>query len=317
VPSLPNTFGTANYNGRGERVSKVTSVLGSVTQSVFAYDELGQLVGDYDPVTGARQSEYIYLDGTPVGLLQGSSTLYYVETDQLSTPRVVVQPGASTSTDSVVWKWAYLSNAFGENVPSPQAITFNLRFPGQYYDAGVAQHYNYFRDYEPGTGRYVESDPIGLFGGSYSSYVYASGSPLIYIDPFGLCWIYYESTGTMLHVDSNGYADYAAKGYAGIGAGYNNPDMQGVKNIGPLPQGGYTIQPQKDNITNGPHKRRLLASMRLTPNAANEMYERYGFLIHGPHDNDRQDSSNGCPIFSRNVRDDIGDSGDNCLRVRP
>ncbi|RMK76117.1 hypothetical protein IPC84_28670, partial [Pseudomonas aeruginosa] len=37
----------------------------------------------------------------------------------------------------------------------------NLRFPGQYYDAESGLHYNYFRDYDPETGRYVESDPIG------------------------------------------------------------------------------------------------------------------------------------------------------------
>ncbi|MDF5946520.1 RHS repeat-associated core domain-containing protein [Pseudomonas aeruginosa] len=36
-----------------------------------------------------------------------------------------------------------------------------MRFPGQFYDAESGLHYNYFRDYDPETGRYVESDPIG------------------------------------------------------------------------------------------------------------------------------------------------------------
>jgi RHS repeat-associated protein len=46
--------------------------------------------------------------------------------------------------------------------------------------------YNYFRDYDPAVGRYIESDPIGLDAGSYSTYAYANGNPLDFIDPFGL-----------------------------------------------------------------------------------------------------------------------------------
>jgi RHS repeat-associated protein len=44
------------------------------------------------------------------------------------------------------------------------AYSLNLRFPGQYFDTETGLHYNYFRDYEPGVGRYVESDPIGFRG---------------------------------------------------------------------------------------------------------------------------------------------------------
>src|SRR5580692_4840714 len=46
--------------------------------------------------------------------------------------------------------------------------------------------YNYFRDYDPAVGRYVESDPIGLAGGSYSTYAYTNGNPINAIDPWGL-----------------------------------------------------------------------------------------------------------------------------------
>ena len=58
-------------------------------------------------------------------------------------------------------------------------------FPGQYYDGETGLYYNYFRDYDPTLGRYVESDPIGLMGGN-NTYYYTNANPIKYIDCFGL-----------------------------------------------------------------------------------------------------------------------------------
>ena len=67
-----------------------------------------------------------------------------------------------------------------------QLIENHLRFPGQYFDAESGLNYNYFRDYDPKTGRYIEPDPIGLRGGM-SLYGYPN-NPLRFVDPYGLTW---------------------------------------------------------------------------------------------------------------------------------
>ncbi|WP_245662999.1 RHS repeat-associated core domain-containing protein [Endozoicomonas arenosclerae] len=62
--------------------------------------------------------------------------------------------------------WKAKASAFGETeVWEGSELRNNLRFAGQYFDQETGLHYNFFRDYDPGVGRYVQSDPIGLSGG--------------------------------------------------------------------------------------------------------------------------------------------------------
>jgi RHS repeat-associated protein len=87
------------------------------------------------------------------------------------------------STGQVVWAADY--KPFGEATITVSTITNNLRFPGQYYDAETGLNYNYFRDYNPEIGTYVEADPIGLDGG-INLYVYANNNSINLEDPLGL-----------------------------------------------------------------------------------------------------------------------------------
>jgi RHS repeat-associated protein len=88
----------------------------------------------------------------------------------------------------VRWRWDF--DPFGVlpangNPSGLGTFTYNLRFPGQFYDAESALHYNYFRDYDPQIGRYIQSDPIGLRGG-LNTYAYVDSAPLQFEDPWGL-----------------------------------------------------------------------------------------------------------------------------------
>ncbi|WP_304438480.1 RHS repeat-associated core domain-containing protein, partial [Lysobacter sp. Root667] len=176
------------YNGFGERV-RATQVFTGGTDIQTIYDESGQWLGDYDH-NGAVLQQAIWLDDLPVGLLAGAGAnqkLHYIEPDHLGTPRAVID----RSRDVAIWTWALQGEAFGNSPPNQDPdldstnFVFDMRFPGQRYDAATGLNYNYFRDYDAGSGRYVQSDPIGLVGG-IGTYVYVDGSPNSWVDSSGL-----------------------------------------------------------------------------------------------------------------------------------
>ncbi len=187
------TVGIYLYNSFGQRVQKIA---GGVTTQ-FVFDRNGHLVEEAS-ASGTALRDYIWLDDLPVAMEDdtGSSpALYYIHTDQLGTPQKMTDGSAN-----IVWD--NLSDPFGNAVPAQGmnwgtanwgsfnwAVTMlslsNLRFPGQYFDGETNLHYNLNRDYDPSTGRYFESDPIGLNGG-INVYAYAGANPMTFDDPLGL-----------------------------------------------------------------------------------------------------------------------------------
>jgi RHS repeat-associated protein/uncharacterized repeat protein (TIGR02543 family) len=173
------------YNALGQRITK--TVNGNTTQ--YVYDEQGHLAGEYD-ASGHLFQEILWLGDLPVAVLKPAtgqavtSDIYYIHADHLGTPRKITRPG----DNKVMWTWE--SEAFGASLPEQKPsglgnFVFNLRFPGQYYDQETGLFYNGFRNYDPTTGRYSESDPIGLAGG-INTYGYVGGNPVNAIDPLGL-----------------------------------------------------------------------------------------------------------------------------------
>ena len=107
------------------------------------------------------------------------AVFYYIN-DHLGTPRIIID-----ETGNIVWKGDY--QPFGSVDAVVSDLGNNFRFAGQYYDSETGLHYNYHRYYDPVTGRYLRSDPIGLVGG-INLYAYVQNNPIIFIDPYGLSW---------------------------------------------------------------------------------------------------------------------------------
>jgi len=108
----------------------------------------------------------------------GQGRSYYVHLDPLGTPQAMTDADAR-----LVWHAELLP--FGSAVERIRDLDQRVRFPGQYQDDTAGAHYNYQRWYDPGLGRYLQSDPIGLAGG-INTYAYVGGNPLRFADPLGL-----------------------------------------------------------------------------------------------------------------------------------
>jgi RHS repeat-associated protein len=187
------------YNGLGQRTGKLT--LQGI--SLYHYDVFGHLISETS--IGSQPSrDYVWAGSAPIAqidhwvpigsMLQKAHCsigadgkidwISYLHTDGLGTPRV-----ATDVSQNVVWRDD--GEAFGETSPTQTVpagaypVIVNLRNPGQYLDQETGLFYNRARYYNPQSGRYLTSDPIGL-GGGLNTYSYADGNPFLHADPLGL-----------------------------------------------------------------------------------------------------------------------------------
>ncbi len=103
-----------------------------------------------------------------------------------------------------------------------------------------------------------------------------------------------------------------ATGYSGFGDGKNNPALQQVHDIGPIPRGSWLIGAPEHVQDIGPHGPFVL---RLSPKDGTETYGRDGFLIHGDSIQHAGTASHGCIIVDRHVREEIAATNDRELEV--
>ncbi len=134
----------------------------------YHYDVNNLLVAE-TLADGTILREYIYLDGEPLALKE-----------YLGTPQQLV-----SSDGEVVWQAVHLP--FGKAQQLIEQVENNIRFTGQYFDSKTELHYNGNRYYDPETGRYISTDPIGL-AGEMNLYAYVQNDPVNAIGPWGL-WV--------------------------------------------------------------------------------------------------------------------------------
>ncbi|WP_347485307.1 RHS repeat-associated core domain-containing protein [Vandammella animalimorsus] len=180
------TIARYHYDPKGRRIAKTTGQGSGQTTTWYIYAEEG-LIAEINE-QGQTQKSYGWEPDSPWGTKilwqadHGSAatkTYHYIHSDHLGTPQIATDKNGNQT-------WAQVSEAFGKATISANASTeINIRFPGQYYDKETGTHYNFHRDYDPSTGRYLQSDPIGLGdGGNY--YIYAKQMVLKMYDSKGL-----------------------------------------------------------------------------------------------------------------------------------
>ncbi|NYZ70434.1 RHS repeat protein, partial [Endozoicomonas sp. SM1973] len=176
------------YNAIGERIQK-TIHFGDdqPTHWIYTYNESGQILAETKYSKTWQQQltrQYVWLGSLPLAMVEQAANgaalntpqVTYLHSDHLNTPRL-----ATNQQRQTLWSWS--SDAFGvgeanEDVDrNGQKTTVSLRFPGQLSDAESSLFYNYYRDYDPTLGRYIESDPSGLNGG-LNTYAYALNNPI-------------------------------------------------------------------------------------------------------------------------------------------
>ncbi|WP_019674081.1 RHS repeat domain-containing protein [Psychrobacter lutiphocae] len=167
--------------------------------------------------------------------------IYTIHTDHLGTPQYL-----TNANQEVVWQGEYdafgnvtvtalphrskemqakrqdlsfslFNRAYAVDNVKREPFEFNLRFAGQYEDDESGYYYNWHRYYDPKTGRYLTSDPIGLNGG-LNTYGYAGQNPVQAVDPWGLAVVNITMIQDYEVIEAEGVWKYIPFG--------NNPEVK-------------------------------------------------------------------------------------------
>lgn len=204
------TLATYTYDGLSQRIRKTTPE--GETQYYYLNQQLvaeafvpsSRTDKDYQSTWNEKAyvtRRYIYDELLPVALIDytenNDGQIYYIHTDGSGQPFLVTDENQKTV-------WLANNEPFGKSRPIIEEIEFNLRLPGQYYDAESGLHQNIYRNYDPEVGHYLEPDPLGPVSNN-DVFGYANQNPRQFIDPLGLLMFVFDGTTNTPSSQTNAY----------------------------------------------------------------------------------------------------------------
>jgi RHS repeat-associated protein len=175
------------YDALGRRVEKV----GPNKQQQFLWDK-DVIIHEFNGMCSLSTWIFDAYSFTPLATVQNNQ-VYSIINDHLGTPKELVDHFGEIA-------WSVSGSAWGEAESSPRrdhSADCPIRFQGHWADDETSFCYNFYRYYDPRTGRYVSQDPSGLLGGD--NLYYYTPNPIVWVDPLGCA---YQVTGNTAGQDT-------------------------------------------------------------------------------------------------------------------
>ncbi len=221
---------------------------------------------------------------SPDGQTEATSDLLYLSTDHLGTPILATDASGAE-------RWSGGFEPFGGDFGGAREAGIFLRLPGQWEDDtwstdGESLHYNVHRWYDPSTGRFTQPDPLGLRAG-VNLVVYVFSNPVVFIDPDGRREIVFTGCDVWFLDDDNKVVKRCDAGSGTPGSSFTDQDK---KNVGPIPEGEWFINPREFS---GGWLRDIIRPdgwgrwrVPIHPADDTKTHGRSGFFLHGDNRSD-------------------------------